>query len=113
MDFIYVKDQWFVVSIVLFVTTFLFCRYSELFRSVLKSRSLMYLASLLSLAVVGAYLGQIVHYIAYPNYFEDIQASVATVSWLALHGQPMYPNWEIDGIYGLLYGPILFLINGL
>ena len=29
-----------------------------------------------------------------------------------MHGHDLYPTWTAGDIYGLLYGPIIFLING-
>jgi hypothetical protein len=101
------------IAIVCFGLTLLAWKYSATIRDILTSASLLRLAAILALIVIVAYVLTILLYILYPNYLDHIQPTVATISWLAFHGHPIYPNWEIDGVYGLQYGPLLFLINGL
>lgn len=101
------------IAIVYFGIALLAWNYSATIQGILRSTRLLRLAAILALIVLSAYVLTILLYILYPNYFNDIQPTIATISWLALHGRPIYPNWEIDGVYGLQYGPLLFLINGL
>jgi hypothetical protein len=67
----------------------------------------------LSVLAILTYLATIIFYLLYPNYLDHIQATVASISWLWLHGHELYPNWTTGEIYGLVYGPVLFLINGI
>jgi hypothetical protein len=54
-----------------------------------------------------------VQYLAMPGYFDHVEASVATISWWHQQGHVLYPNWnDGQGIYGLLYGPLLYQITG-
>jgi hypothetical protein len=67
----------------------------------------------LSIFAGFAYILTIVLYLLYPNYLDHIQPTVASISWLWMHGHKLYPNWISGEIYGLVYGPVLFLINGM
>jgi hypothetical protein len=67
----------------------------------------------LSIFAVFAYILTIALYLLYPNYLDPFQATVASISWLWMHGHELYPNWTSGYIYGLVYGPVLFLINGM
>jgi hypothetical protein len=66
-----------------------------------------------SVFAVFAYALTIVLYLFYPSYLDQVQATVATISWLWMKGQELYPNWTTGKIYGLVYGPVLFFINGI
>ena len=59
------------------------------------------------------YLAAVIVYAATPAYFDHVEPSVASVSWLVVRGLPAYPDPESAGMYGLPYGPMLFLLNGL
>src|SRR5271169_3037212 len=59
------------------------------------------------------YILTIALYLLYPNYLDHVQATVASISWLWMHGHELYPNWTTGEIYGLVYGPVLILINGM
>jgi hypothetical protein len=63
--------------------------------------------------LVLLYLATVIVYAATPAYFDHVEPSVASVSWLVVRGQPAYPDPESAGMYGLPYGPLLFLLNGL
>jgi len=67
----------------------------------------------LSIFAVFAYVFAIALYLLYPNYLDHGQATVASISWLWMHGHELYPNWTTGEIYGVIYGPVLFLINGM
>jgi hypothetical protein len=69
-------------------------------------------AALVVLATV-AYGLTIFLYVAFPNYLDHGQPAVASISWLWMQGHDLYPDWETSDIYGMVYGPILFLINGI
>jgi hypothetical protein len=74
---------------------------------------IIYTSAALSIFAVFAYVFAIALYLLYPNYLDHVQATVASVSWLWMQGHELYPNWATGEIYGLIYGPVLFLINGM
>ena len=69
-------------------------------------------AALLAILTILAYFSTIILYLLYPNYIDHIQPQVASISWLLMQGHELYPDWTSSDVYGLAYGPILFLING-
>src|SRR5215469_8955718 len=74
---------------------------------------LIHILAALSVFAVFAYALTIVLYLFYPSYLDQVQPTVATISWLGMKGQELYPNWTTGKIYGLVYGPVLFFINGM
>jgi hypothetical protein len=66
-----------------------------------------------SLLVSGLYLGTVAAYVAIPAYFDHVEPSVAAVSWAVMRGQEAYPAADAPVMYGLPYGPMLYLLNGL
>ena len=62
---------------------------------------------------MSLYLATVVLYVAMPAYFDHVEPSVAAVSWVVMQGQQAYPDQASAGMYGLPYGPMLFLGNGL
>lgn len=52
-------------------------------------------------------------YLIFPGYFDHIQPTIASVSWLAIHGHPIWPNWETGDSYGFIYGPLLYQVTGI
>src|SRR6516162_3778802 len=71
------------------------------------------IAGALAVFTVSGYISTIVFYLLYPNYFEHGQPIVASISSLWMHGHELYPNWATDDVYGLVYGPLTFLMNGI
>ena len=63
--------------------------------------------------IVLLYVAVVIVYTATPAYLDHVEPSVASVSWMVVRGQPAYPDREGAGLYGLPYGPMLFLLNGL
>ena len=63
--------------------------------------------------LVFLYLATVIVYVVTPAYFDHVEPSVAAVSWVVMQGQQAYPDQAGAGIYGLPYGPMLFLCNGL
>jgi hypothetical protein len=59
------------------------------------------------------YLGQIIVYLFYPGFVDHVQTTIAVMSYMAVHGRDLYPSPDGAGIYGMPYGPILFLVDGL
>jgi hypothetical protein len=82
-------------------------------RSIVKSRVLIGTAAALAVLTVSAYILTIVLYLLYPNYFDHGQPIVASISWLWMQGHELYPNWATGDVYGLVYGPLIFLLNGI
>jgi len=66
-----------------------------------------------TIAACLAYLAAAIGYAAVPAYIDHVEPSVAAVSWLAIaQTQPLYPPPGSALMYGLPYGPALFLANG-
>lgn len=64
-------------------------------------------------ATVLLYLGQIAAYLAYPGFVDHVQTTITVMSYMAVNGKEVYSPPAAAGIYGMPYGPILFLANGL
>jgi hypothetical protein len=82
-------------------------------RSIIMSMVLIGTAAALAVFALSTYMLAIVLYLLYPNYFDHVQATVASLSWVWMQGHELYPNWTTGDVYGLVYGPIIFLINGM
>ena len=98
----------------LLVLCFIFTvyRYNALPQKALSSKHFLHFLYGLGVALVLTYVLAAVLYLIYPNYLNQSEASVAAVSWLAIHGAPIYPDWRSGDVYGLPYGPLLFITNG-
>ncbi|MET0214067.1 MAG: hypothetical protein ABW292_13735, partial [Vicinamibacterales bacterium] len=70
------------------------------------ARRLSAVPILLYIAILGFYL-------LTPAYEDHVEPSVTAVSWAIVQGQPAYPDPDGPAMYGLPYGPMLFLANGL
>ncbi len=70
------------------------------------ARRLSAVPVLLYVAILGFYL-------LTPAYEDHVEPSVTAVSWAIVQGQPAYPDPDGPAMYGLPYGPMLFLANGL
>jgi hypothetical protein len=82
-------------------------------RSITLRAVLINTLAVFSVFSMSAYILTIALYLLYPNYFDSFEATVASISWLWMQGHELYPNWTTEEIYGLVYGPVLFLMNGL
>src|SRR5512145_1637874 len=51
-------------------------------------------------------------YITVPAFVDHVEPSIASLSWLAVQGGRLYPDASGPDMYGLPYGPVLFLANG-
>jgi hypothetical protein len=80
---------------------------------VLTSKLILYIATGISVLSIAAYLATLVPYLLYPSYLDHVEATVASIAWLGMHGHPLYPNWVSGDVYGSVYGPVLFLLHGL
>src|SRR3974390_576459 len=100
---------------------FLFVVYMCLGAIVLKARNghlltsklLLYVATGVSVLLIALYLSMLMAYLLYPSYLDHVEATVASIAWLGMHGHALYPNWVSDDVYGLVYGPVLYLLQGL
>ncbi|MEQ8192521.1 MAG: hypothetical protein ABRQ39_31440, partial [Candidatus Eremiobacterota bacterium] len=54
----------------------------------------------------------IILYILYENFCDHVEPLVASVSWLFQTGKPVYNGAGSGEIYSLVYGPVLYIING-
>jgi len=81
--------------------------------AILPSRNLSWITISLGALVIGVYLIKLASYLLYPNFADHVEATVASISWLGMHGREFYPNWMVDDVYGLVYGPVLYLVQGL
>jgi hypothetical protein len=50
--------------------------------------------------------------LAIPAYVDHVEPSVAALSWAVMRGDDAYPAPDAAAIYGLPYGPMLFLLYG-
>ena len=66
------------------------------------------LAGLL-LATYGLIVLQRLFTVVYSDHLEGL---VASISWLVMQGRAGYPDWHDGDLYGGIYGPLLFWING-
>ena len=87
-------------------------RYTSIAREILRSKTLLCLATGLGVLVMAVYLMALVNYLFYPNYVDHFEPTVASIAWLGMHGHALYPNWVTDDVYGIVYGPVLFLLHG-
>src|SRR5262249_43689225 len=83
------------------------------FHQVLMSAVFISMAVLLAVLTVSAFILTVVLYLLYPNYFDHGQPMVASMSWLWMQGHVLYPNWTTGDVYSSVYGPLVFLINGM
>jgi hypothetical protein len=81
-------------------------------RAVLGSVYPVRLASGIGVVVVLFWVLAVYVYLMFPGYFDHVQPAIASVSWFAVHGGPIWPNWETGDAYGFVYGPMLFLVTG-
>jgi hypothetical protein len=82
-------------------------------REIFTSKLPLYIATGASVLLIAGYLATLVAYLLYPSYLDHVEATIASIAWLGMHGHALYPNWVSDDVYGLVYGPILFLLHGL
>ena len=52
-------------------------------------------------------------YLTLPGFAGEVEPLVSSVSWLVQKGEPIYHALDAAGRYSLLYGPSVFLTNGL
>jgi len=65
-----------------------------------------------SLAFGALFLTILCLNVAVPAYVDHVEPSVAALSWTVMRGEDAYPPPDSGAIYGLPYGPMLFLLYG-
>jgi hypothetical protein len=88
-------------------------RHTAAGREIVRSKNLLCVATGLGVLVTAVYLMTLVNYLLYPSYVDHVEATVVSIAWLGMHGHAFYPNWVTDDVYGLVYGPVLYLLHGL
>jgi len=86
----------------------------ERLQALARSGLVVLAARVIGVAIVALYAGKVLYYAIQIGYFDHLQASVAAIgARVVLHGGPTYPDWRAGDAYTLLYGPLLYWINGL
>ena len=88
-------------------------KYYETFRRIFSSTVLVGTAATLAVLMIVTYGVTVIFYLLYPNYLDHFQPLVASISWEWMHGHVLYPDWTTGDAWISIYGPLLFLINGL
>jgi hypothetical protein len=94
----------------LFLLCLAFCRPAHAVLSTLAARPAARRTA--AVLVVGWFCATLILYLSVPAYFDHVEPSVAAVSWAVMQGQTAYPGQATADMYGLPYGPALFLLNG-
>jgi hypothetical protein len=71
---------------------------------------MFFVAGLAALNIL--WLATIFVYLSYDNFTDHIEATVSNISLLFSRGAEIYPN-PSQQLYGLLYGPFLYIVNAL
>jgi hypothetical protein len=87
-------------------------RHTDIDCKILRSKNLLRLATGFGVLVIAIYLMTIVNYLLYPNYVDHVEATVASIAWLGMHGYAFWPDWVTGDIYADVYGPVLYLLHG-
>lgn len=66
-----------------------------------------------SLALLLVYAGIAAWYVTLEGFSGEVEPMVSTLSWLVGRGQPLYTPFDAAEQYSVLYGPSVFLTNGL
>jgi hypothetical protein len=85
----------------------------EKVRRISSSTALVGTAAALAVLTIVTYGVTIIFYLLYPNYLDHMEPLVASISWEWMHGHVLYPNWTTGDAWISIFGPLLFLINGL
>ena len=88
-------------------------KYTTTGRAILMGSTLLGFSVAFAVVVTAVYPLELISYIFYPNYSDHLEPTVASIAWLGMHGHPFYPDWATEDVYGLLYGPVLYLTDGL
>lgn len=67
----------------------------------------------LSVGLLAVFVGIAVWYVGLEGFAGEVEPVVSTLSWLVSHGHPLYNPFDAAERYSVLYGPSVFLTNGL
>ncbi|MBK8166209.1 MAG: hypothetical protein IPK64_09615 [bacterium] len=65
-----------------------------------------------SLGLLGVFAGIAAWYVGLEGLAGEVEPAVTTLSWLVSNGHPLYMPFEAAERYSVLYGPSVFLTNG-
>jgi hypothetical protein len=65
-----------------------------------------------AIAGLAFYAGQVVAYVVTDGYYDHAEPSMASVSWVAMQGQPLYHELGSAERYAHVYGPWAFIVPG-
>jgi hypothetical protein len=85
----------------------------RILRLCIRSHVFVTVALLLAGLVTATYLAVMLLRLIGTGYGDHLEATVASISWLVAHGRSGYPDWKGGDLYGDIYGPLLFWINGI
>jgi len=66
-----------------------------------------------SVALLVVFAGIAAWYVGLEGFAGEVEPVVSTLSWLVSHGHPLYTPFDAAERYSVLYGPSVFLTNGL
>ncbi len=66
-----------------------------------------------SVGLLAVYAGIAAWYVGLEGFSAEVEPMVSTLSWLVSHGRPLYTPFDAAEQYSVLYGPSVFLTNGL
>lgn len=72
-----------------------------------------FFASSVSLGILGCFVGISVWYLTCSGFAGEVESVVASLAWQVQSGQTLYTTFEQAERYSVLYGPSVFLTNGL
>lgn len=114
--FIYLSSH----SLLVFGTLFVFLSLLALPRIVYLTRFFEGLRHFSTKSVFGlvflffaVFLGIGAWYLSLPGYAGEVEPMISSVSWLVSHGKPLYHGLDDSVRYSVLYGPSVYLTNGL
>jgi hypothetical protein len=84
----------------------------RMLRRCIGSPAMINLAIVLAVLVTATYFAVMALRLIGVGYGDHLEATVASISWLVVHGRPAYPDWHDGDLYGGIYGPLLFWIDG-
>jgi hypothetical protein len=100
-------------AIIYFYSIIFIWKYCERFRWIFTSTVFIGMTTALAVLTIVTFGITLIFYLQYPNYPDHAQPLVASISWEWMHGHVLYPNWTTGDASISIYGPLLFLINGL
>lgn len=78
----------------------------------LVNKPIKYIIIAISYLIIFNYIFLVCYNAVNSNFFDHAEPTISSVSWLFQKGQPLYHGLESAERYSLLYGPMLYIING-